>query len=181
MISSLLDAFAENWESWGGTWEKWENPIAARLALLRYLQEQRRTRLLAWQTDALLLPGLAETLADVGVDLMLPHRRNLNPEIAMGVTAVDAALATPGSLALVPAPGRSWLPALIPIHHVALLPTSRLHADLRAWRKAWRDARAQDLARALIISGPSVSDDIELSKHYGMFGPRYVHVILFDD
>ncbi len=177
MTQSRTETFIRNWEQWGGTWELRENPVAARLALLCYLREQKRSELLAWRADDLAAPGLVEALSDAGVILLHPHRRNLSPDLAMGLTAADAALAASGSLALVPAPGRSWLPALIPIHHVILLPTSRIHQDLRAWRRA----RPHDAARALIISGPSFSDDIELHKHYGMFGPRHIHLILFDE
>ncbi len=181
MTSSPINTFIENWERWGGSWERWENPITARLALLRYLYEQKRSQVLAWCAEAMPISGLAEALQDAGIELRHPHRRNLSPELAMGLTGTDAALAASGSLVLIPAPGRSWLPALIPIHHVALLPTHRIYADLRSWRQDWLRTRPQDAARALIISGPSFSDDIELHKHYGMFGPRQVHLILFDE
>ena len=181
MSENLAQQFIRNWEQWGGSWEMWENPIAARLALLRYLHEQRRTEILAWRAEELPLTGLSEALDDAGIVLLHPHRRNLSPDLAVGLTAADAALAATGSLALIPAPGRSWLPALIPIHHVILLPTSRIHQDLRTWRSDWRRARPHDAARALIISGPSFSDDVELHKHYGMFGPRHIHLILFDE
>ena len=157
----------------------WENPVSARLALLHYLREKNRTELLAWEAEELPLPGLPEALADAGITLLHPHRRNLSPDLAMGLTSADAALAASGSLVLTPAPGRSWLPALIPINHLVLLPLSRVIADLRAWRQLWRLTRRDDAARSLIISGPSFSDDIELHKHYGMFGPRYIHIILF--
>ena len=180
-MPSLIDLFIENWERWGGDWEQWDNPTSARLALLRYLRERNRSELLAWQAEELPIPGLPAALDNVGVTLLHPHRRNLSPDLAMGLTAADAALAASGSLVLAPAPGRSWLPALVPIHHVVLLPTSRIHQDFRAWRRDWRFTRPQDAARALIISGPSFSDDIELHKHYGMFGPRHIHLILFDE
>ncbi len=180
MTSALTDIFIANWQGWGGTWERWENPVAARLALLRYLHDQKHTELLAWRANEIPIPGLPEALQDSGIELLHPHRRNLSPDLAMGLTGADAALAASGSLVLIPAPGRSWLPALIPIHHVILLPTRWIYPNLSSWRQEWRQTRSQDAARALIISGPSLSDDIELHKHYGMFGPRRVHVILFD-
>ncbi len=181
MSNALTQRFTTSWEHWGGTWELWENPVSARLALLHYLKETNRYELLAWQAEALPLPGLKAALEDAGVTLVHPHRRNLSPDTVMGLTSADAALAASGSLVLTPAPGRSWLPALIPIRHVVLLPTNRIYADLSAWRHDWQDMRPDDAHRALIISGPSVSDDIELQPHYGMFGPRYIHIILFDE
>jgi L-lactate dehydrogenase complex protein LldG len=181
MNEQLIETFLSNWERWGGDWERWDNPIAARLALLRYLNEQHRTEILSWQVDALPIPALADALNDAKFTLFPPHRRNLNPDLSIGLTSADAALAASGSLVMTPASGRSWLPALIPIHHVALLPVSRLYTDLDAWRRAWRASRPGDAARSLIISGPSISDDIEQHPHRGMFGPRQIHLILFHD
>lgn len=180
MNASLSEIFTRNWEKLGGTWEHWENAIAARLALLRYLHEREHYELLAWQADALPIPALAEALEDAGITLLHPYRRNLSPDMGVGLTSADAALADTGSLILVPAPGRSWLPALIPINHVVLLPTSRIYPDMAAWRGDWRENRPRDAVSALVVTGPSFSDDIELHKHYGMFGPRYLHIIMFD-
>ena len=177
----LTETFAQQWRHWGGSCEHWENPVAARLALLRYLREQNRLQLLAWQTEALPIPGLSEALTDAGMMLLHPYRRNLSPDVAMGLTSADAALADSGSLVLVPAAGHSWLPALIPIHHVVLLPTERIHQNLSSWRSTWQAQRPNDAARALIVSGPSISDDIELHPHRGMFGPRHVHIICFEN
>ena len=35
-------------------------------------------------------------------------------------------------------------------------------------------------SKALIITGPSFSDDIERHRHLGMFGPRHVHLFLIE-
>ena len=177
----LTKTFIQNWEGLGGTWEHWENPIAARLALLRFLHGRDQAQILAWQPDELSIPGLSEALKDTDITLLHPYRRNLSPEMAIGLTSADAALANTGSLVMAPAAGRSWLPAFIPIHHVVLLPTGRIYANMRSWRQDWLVSRARDVASALIITGPSFSDDIELHRHYGMFGPRYIHIILFDE
>ncbi len=180
MSEPIIKTFINAWTRWGGTWERWENPIAARLALLRYLQDQHRMEILSWQVELLPIPGLAAALNDAGFKLFPPDRRRLNPDLAMGLTAADAALADNGSVILVPAQGRSWLPALIPIGHVILLPVNRIYADMAAWRGDWRRTRADESLRTLIITGPSFSDDIERHKHFGMFGPRRTHIILFD-
>lgn len=181
MNAQNIAIFIRTWEQWGGTWEQWDNPISARLALLRYLKDQNRTEILSWQAESLPIPSLGAALNDAGFELFPPDRRRLNPDLALGLTAADAALAASGSLVLTPAPGRSWLPALIPIRHVILLPTSRIYADIASWREDWRQTRPGESLRTLIISGPSVSDDIELQPHRGMFGPRQAHLILFHD
>ena len=181
MNEALVDTFLRNLEALGATWELADNPVAARLTLLRYLSALNRKEILAWEPAALPLPGLSEALADIGLVLLPTHRRNLNPELLVGLTAADAGLADTGSLALGLAPGRSWLPGLVTLHHVALLPVSRLFPDMATWRRAWLDSRPDHLASSLIITGPSGADDIELHPHRGMFGPGRQHVILFYD
>lgn len=173
--------FMDAWESLGGTCERHPTATAARLALLLHLRERNFGHILAWMPDNLPIPGLGDALADAGFTLVRPERRRLNPEIRLGLTGADAALAG-GSLIFTLAPGRSWIPALVPISHIILLPAKRLYADLPAWRRAWsRAGREKDLCCSLVVTGPSYSDDIELHRHRGMFGPRHLHVILFDD
>ncbi len=179
---ALAARFLSAWQALGGEFEYHANPTAARLGLLAYLGGLNTRALLAWPPQELRMPGLAEALAAAGYTLVQPERRHLDPDLSAGLTAADAGLAETGSLVLAQALTRSWLPALIPIRHIILLPQSRLHADLRAWRQAWQqEGRAQALCHSLIITGPSFSDDIELHPHRGMFGPRHLHLVLFDD
>lgn len=180
--AELVDRFLARWQGLGGEAAYHVNEAAARLGLLAFLSGLSTRSLLAWPPQELPLPGLVEALADAGYGLVQPERRHLDPNLSVGVTAADAGLAATGSLVLARARARSWLPALTPIRHIILLPQSRLHADLAAWRQAWRRAgREQDLCHNLIITGPSFSDDIELHQHRGMFGPRHLYLVLFDD
>ena len=179
--TALVDTFTASLTALDVTWELEENPVAARLTLLRYLQELGRPEILAWHPEALPIPGLVEALADVGLTLLSPHRRHLNPELMVGLTSAEAALADTGTLVLSLGRGRSWLPGLIVLHHVVLLPVERLYPDMTTWRRAWMAHRPDDLMTSLLITGPSISDDIELHPHRGMFGPGRIHVILFYD
>ena len=178
----LVEMFTDAWAKQGGTWEEHENQTAARLALLLYLRELGVEQIMTWSTEHLPVPGLREAIIEMGISFVAPSRRDLDPEVVMGLTGVDAALADTASLVLVLASGQSWLPALFPIRHVTLLPISRLHYDLDTWRQEWETAgRHDELAHSLIVTGPSVSRDIELHAHYGMFGPRLMHLFLIDD
>ena len=180
--SDPIVQFLANWEELGGTWELHDSAVAARLALLLDLQKLDTHELLIWPSAQLPLPDLADALHDLDIEPVLPDRRDINPDLTLGVTSADAALAATGSIVFVPAPDCPWLPALYPIRHIVLLTTSQLYHDLDDWRVSWEAAdRSEDLARALIITGPSVSDDIELHPHRGMFGPRYLHLLLIDE
>ena len=175
-------AFSTAWEALGGTWELHENATAARLAFLLYLREQNIRFIIAWSTSNLPLEGLGEMLQGADIQLVSPNRRDIDPDIVVGLTSASAALAATGSLVLVPEPGQSWLPSLLPIRHIILLPTSRLYSDLNGWRQAWvNEDKIDNLARSLIITGPSSSSDIELHAHRGIFGPRSMHILLIQD
>ncbi len=175
-------AFTSAWEQLGGTWELHENAVVARLAFLLFLQEKHIDQITVWSPAELPLDGLSEALDDAGIEIISPDRRDIDPDTVVGLTSAHAALAATGSLILVPEPNQSWLPALLPIRHRVLLPTSHLHTDLHSWRRAWeQEGKNDDLARALIITGPSFSSDIELHIHRGMFGPRLLHILLIQD
>ncbi len=171
--------FLAAWTSLGGTYDEFVNEISARLAILLYLQEHDINELLSWDADQLAVSGLGEAFADARIEITTPDRRSLNPNILLGLTSADAALADTGSLILAPSAGHSWLPALLPIRHFVILPVSRIYSDLASWREQWQeDGRLHDLALSAIVTGPSCSDDIELHPHYGMFGPRLTHLFL---
>lgn len=181
MDASAPAAFLGAWARLGGSWEQHANPTSARLGLLRYLRDLQVREVLAWPAHELPLPGLGDALKDTGFSLIAADKQDRKTRLSIGLTGADAGLAATGSLVFAPAPVRSWLPALLPILHIVILPTDRLYPDLAAWREGWRQSgRAQDAAGALIVTGPSVSADIEFHRHRGTFGPRFLHLILIE-
>jgi L-lactate dehydrogenase complex protein LldG len=147
---------------------------------------------LGWAPDCLPVEGLAEALADIGWQLIAPHRLT-SPEalanvrwIRFGVTGVNAALAATGSMLMIAGPGQSRSASLLPFRHLALIPFSRLYPTLEAWLAERRAAGElewllRSRANWNLITGPSKSADIEMNLTLGVHGPRYVHAILFDD
>lgn len=180
--TSAPAVFLAAWERLGGSWEQHANPTSARLALLRYLSNLQVREVLAWPAPALPLPGLDDALRDTGFHLVEADRQDATKtNWSIGLTGADAGLVATGSLVYASAPGRSWLPALLPARHIVILPSDRLYPDLAAWREAWRqNGREQDAAGALIVTGPSISADIEFHRHRGTFGPRFLHLILIE-
>ncbi|RME84643.1 MAG: hypothetical protein D6775_04955 [Caldilineae bacterium] len=174
---AMMESFLAAWEALGGSAQVFENATAARLGLLLYLRDLPYRQFLSWNLDAVPLPGLRAALHDAGIEVSVPDRRDVDPDISLGLTAADAGLADTGSLVLTLAGERSWLPAVLPIRHVVVLPASRLYPDLSAWLT--RTPGPADTGNVLFITGPSESRDIELNPHRGMFGPRYLHLILY--
>lgn len=96
----------------------------------------------------------------------------------VGISGADAALAETGSVVVSSGPGRSRLTSLLPPVHVALVPTSRLTADIFTWTAA----RQGELPSSLtLISGPSKTADIEQTMAIGVHGPKRFIAILYED
>jgi L-lactate dehydrogenase complex protein LldG len=171
----LVRRFMAVWQQRGGHVEAHESHAAARLSLLLTLRELKVHEILAWPPAALPLPGLAEALADAGIAVVQPTREQLRADLTVGLTGAAAGLAAIGALVLTGPSLNAWLPALLPVYHIVLLPVTQLFPDLTSWRHAQGE---EGLGNLLIIGGPSFSDDIEWHAHVGIFGPRRLHVVL---
>ncbi len=140
-------------------------------------------------------PGLYLSWDDLGVEAaeafdsagwlrstheVTPERRHtvLEPmtEVRLGLTGADGAIARSGSIALRSGPGRPRMASLIPLIHIAFLPTDRIHptlADLRL-----RSLDPVSSSNVVLITGPSRTGDIEQQLNLGVHGPKQLHVIL---
>jgi L-lactate dehydrogenase complex protein LldG len=191
-----------------GSYDLLETAAEARLAtiaqLMTWMEEdraQRRTKereqesdwdVLMWDPEVLPIPGLAPSLTDIGFHMIIPDdlhdkavRERIHP-IRAGLTGVDAAFASTGSMLLTSGPGKSRAASLTPLRHLALIPLSKLYSTIEEWmakaRKQGELTRLlRDNANAVLITGPSKSADIEMNLTLGVHGPQVVHAILFDD
>lgn len=140
---------------------------------------------MAW--DALPLPGIAEALQAHGIKISVPRARGdqrastliQTEPTRVGITGVDAAFATTGTLALVTNERQGRLPSLLPPVHIALLRRDRLHGRLEDWLSI--EGRLALLASNSIalITGPSRTSDIEMQTILGVHGPGVLHIVLF--
>jgi len=135
-------------------------------------------RIMAWDWEQIGLPGLAETLADV---TLAPLR---DDPARLGLTGVQAALASTGSLVVASGAGQARQASLLPPVHLAIVRIAQIVADLEGWfalrRAEGLDESFRQWANVVIISGPSRTADIAMELILGMHGPREVHVILVD-
>ncbi len=100
-------------------------------------------------------------------------------EAALGITAVDYALAESGTLCLLAGKGQPRTASLLPPVHVAILRPEQI---LRGLDDLFALLPAGDnLSSAVtLITGPSRTADIELTLVVGVHGPQQLHVILFE-
>lgn len=92
-----------------------------------------------------------------------------------GLTSAQWAIAATGTLVLDAAVETHRLASLLPPVHVALLPASRLLAELG---EVLHLLERPLPAAVTFVTGPSRTADIELQLVVGVHGPRELHVIL---
>jgi L-lactate dehydrogenase complex protein LldG len=137
---------------------------------------------LTWKN--LPLPELAPALAQRGIELIEPTA-DRSPgyqslaSIRVGITGVDAAFATTGTLALASVPGQGRIPSLLPPVHVALLHRERLYPTMEAWLKHEGATTLGESRSVAFITGPSRTSDIEMQTILGVHGPKEVHVLIY--
>ncbi|MEA3337110.1 MAG: LUD domain-containing protein [Chloroflexota bacterium] len=192
----LIETFTAALDRLEVTWEISESPAIARLGLMVALQEEGVQRVLSWDADQLPVSGLLEALDVLEIEAVVPDLRAIRdarPAVAarerrelirdlesipVGITGADAAIASTGTLVLASGPGRSSLVSEIPRRHVALVPVRLLHATMLDWVTQEDTIGICDRSNVTMITGPSMSLDIELIRTIGLFGPRLIHVIL---
>ena len=191
---ALAEMFGSKLVKLRGGYEVLEGIEQVPSAVERLIQQWKgeTSSVLSWNMAELAVPGLEQRLLDGGIGLLVPedlHReeeRRPAAAVNVGLTGVAAAFAATGSMAFVPAPGRSRAAALLPLYHIALVPMSRLYPTVESWFHALREAgELTDLlleaGQLAFVTGPSKSADIELNLTLGVHGPKAVHAVLYHD
>ena len=207
-IPQLAERFGSELEALHGSFEIVESPTEARLTLLNRLiawmnQEQfgrkgaqlttgQERMVLSWSPARLPVPGLADALADLQIELVAPatfdtvEARDAVRFIRYGITGVEAAFAATGSMMFRSGIETHRIAGLLPIRHIALIPTNRLYPTIEAWLATLRQEgrlveEMRESANWSMVTGPSKSADIGGSLTLGVHGPKFVHAILFTD
>jgi L-lactate dehydrogenase complex protein LldG len=198
---ALAAQFGASLEGVQGTYEEVESPdaVAERIAAhIAALAEEGGAdglsfgEVLAWSPEFLGVGGVTEQLKSDGISVTVPSdlhdaaERRRAASAAVGITSVDAALASTGTLVMRASAGQSRAASLLPLHHIALVPTSKIHGTVEAWIASLRQSnRLDEVLRAgsqlTLVTGPSKSADIELTLTLGVHGPGTVHAIVYDD
>ena len=150
------------------------------------------TQVLAWAPAEIGVPNLEDRLRESDIELLVPgdlHEaqvRRVAAGLDVGITGVDAAFASTGSVVLASGKGKSRSASLLPLHHLMIVPTSRIHRTFEDWLRTLRQAGELEnflrhSAQVAFVTGPSKSADIELNLTLGVHGPKVVHAIVVDD
>jgi L-lactate dehydrogenase complex protein LldG len=100
-------------------------------------------------------------------------------EVDAAVTGCAYAIAETGTLIL-DGQGDSGrrLITLVPDHHVCVVTAAQIHASVPEAVAALAPAVRERRAPITLVSGPSASSDIELSRVEGVHGPRHLVVVI---
>ena len=207
-LHELAHRFGSELTALHGTYEVVDSPAEARLSLLSHLntwidaeeaakkgaviETGQERSVLSWDPELLPVPGLPEALADMYLHLVTPDALDTSEDrdairhIRYGVTGVEAAFASTGSMLMISGKGKPRIASLLPYYHLALIPFSRLYPTAESWMSAQREdvdlnQLLRDHANISMITGPSKSADIEMHLTLGVHGPKFVHAVLFDD
>ena len=155
-------------------------------------QDGNSAPVLAWAAGEIPVPGLEQRLTESGIDVLVPgdlHDRELRARAAgatTGITGVDAAFASTGSVLLASGAGKSRAASLLPLHHLVIVPMTRIYPTFEDWLRSLRrlerlETLLRESGQISFVTGPSKSADIELNLTLGVHGPKTVHALLFDD
>lgn len=102
----------------------------------------------------------------------------------VGISWMEYGIANQGALMEVVYDDATKLASCLPFHHVAILSSKRILADIsRAMPEAGRiisSSRAERMPVISFISGPSRTGDIEMKLLYGVHGPNTLTVLLLE-
>ncbi len=183
---ALLARFRAEVERLGVLFQQAANAEGALDLLLARLRAEGAQEVLVWEN--LPLQGVAQALESARVRPIVPKISGADRKAAyqaldavpIGISGVDAAFATTGTLALITEAGQSRLPSLLPPLHIALLPRQNLYARPENWLHTHGAATLKRSRSVVFVTGPSRTGDIEMQIIIGVHGPKWLHIIAFD-
>jgi len=157
----------------------------AREQLAKILSAFSGRSLVAWNHPDLELLGLRDAAARAGMTIALAgnNREDFISAAAsaeVGVTAADFALAETGTLALLTKPGQERSLSLLPPVHLAVVRRDQIIAGIENLFPAL-DQIGADFRGLTLVSGPSLTGDIEMVLVLGMHGPGRLIVLLWSE
>jgi L-lactate dehydrogenase complex protein LldG len=98
----------------------------------------------------------------------------------IGITSADYALAATGTLVMLSSHNEARLISLLPPAHIAIVPRSRILANLDELLSIL-PRPADQTSSMVLITGPSRTADIEQILVRGVHGPGEIYVVVVDD
>ncbi len=173
-----LDLFQHYAEKAASTVERVADMAAVPQAVADYLRRENLPAKLVMAPD----PSLDAAPWD-SQPLLERRRGKPAPEDQVGLSSMFAAVAETGSLIALSGPDHPSTLNFLPETHIVVLPAARVTGS---YEDVWDKLRAQQTDATLprtvnMITGPSLSGDIEQTLQHGAHGPRRLHILLVGD
>jgi L-lactate dehydrogenase complex protein LldG len=135
---------------------------------------------LAWDFSKIPLPGLKEYLESSSI--YVTHDNNTAARV--GISGVDAAFATTGSLVLSSGRGKFRNASILSRVHIALMSKKQIFPDMETWIAKQRTINLEafkKVSNTVVITGASRTGDITGELIVGMHGPKELHIVIVPD
>lgn len=183
----LVDKFKACIEAQGSSFERAADDDGVLAVLADVFQREGISRAMA-STDRIVapldLPGWANQAGFTintqnDYEDRIAFKRAVFTEVDAGITGADFGFAESGTLCLMAGRGMPRLTSLAPIIHIAVLPASRLVPAYEQMAETVFPKKPP--SQVILITGPSMTGDIQSTPFKGMHGPKKLIVILKDD
>ena len=187
--AALLERFTRELTNLKGDVFPVTGEAAACDQVMKLLQAQSTTRLLAWDFAHIPVAGLEAVIRDAGIEIIQPNAHGADRDellaqcvnAQVGLTGADAAAATTGTLIFTTAPGRGRIPTVLAPVHIAVIALDQIVPRIESWIAAQRQSGLPGFTQSAnfcFISGPSRTGDIEMELILGVHGPGKVQVVV---
>jgi len=188
-VDGLIARFREELELLKGELFIVKGETEARDAVIELLSSHDTKRIASWQFKHIPVKKLYTAIKDAGITVDYPniHGEDRIAEIQrletaeVGLTGVDAAAATTGTLIVSTAKGKSRIPTVLPPVHIAVMKADQLLPRIEDWLASMRgmdNGVLEESANICFITGPSRTADIEKQLVLGAHGPKRLQVVL---
>lgn len=194
-VKELVKAFKTEFELLSGKVYVARTNREARQFLSLIIKQAGIKRIIKWNSHLLRRLEIDRVLDSLGIQNMLlgkkdsPNQQDrkdyIGPEATaeLGISGVDYGLADTGTLVLRTSRTQYRAASLLPPVHVALMESKRIlpgSEDLILKLMLELEGKAELDSCLTLITGPSITADIELNLVSGIHGPRELHVIILE-
>ncbi len=178
-----IERFKEEVEKIGGRAWIAKDMEDAKSKVISVLRRENTKKVILWESRLLKDMDLFHILETEQIQSILPSqiykgdRKALFNELSeadTGITECLYGISENGSVVLESRKGMERITSLIPPHHIAILPSSRIVESIN---EVFKDKRCVDSCMTF-ISGPSKTADIELTLILGIHGPKSLDIII---
>ncbi len=181
----LVARFEDQLAAQGGVAIRAADQAVLLTKLEEILRQEAVTRAMI-STDAVLFPlALEDWGRQAGIEILTPtaysdrdgYTRAVFDQVQAGITGADYAVAESGTLVLVHDARQPRLISLAPLVHIAVVPRTRIVPTYEAAIEVIYGAGRRP-SQVTLITGPSMTADIQATPFKGMHGPQKLFVLL---